>query len=606
MFLRMSRKRALSRYHQWDQWSESVPNVAMEGGLKDGPAGGVDATGPGEDGPGPAAGVAAAGPGETGPAGAGRAGPGDAGPGLVGPGLTVPPPAGLEPPMFPPPVSPPSLLPPPEGGGGGGPGGHWTRGLADADGSVAGNRPHANAAAAIRGSVFMVGSSFRLEIRESGPQSRSEESDFVRNAIVASVWTASNREAWGASRPDQDPLHVLATWLHSVTHSRSRTRTHEDVLRIAGTALPPFIPIPGITKPPLFPTPPMRLLTYSLASLAAFSSMASAQLIDHTFDHGDNPDGWVAWDSQYSSVTNLGGAPLEHLILNNVGGPSTCHYVFVEPTGPGPFEHTGDWRAAGVESVTVDLETRAGTYGGIWCVFLVSDADTPSNPNDDCYLILIHPDGAPQATGWNHYEFDLPTAQTTAATGWFAGGACSTTDIDQVWNSIVTDVDRMFFVLDAAPGTGCAPTNWSLGIDNISVQRGTLGSVYCAGLPNSTGERSQIEGYGSTSIASNNVTLELLELPVSSFGYFLMSQSTQRVPVASGDLCLQAPIIRHSLSVLQANGSGRAQFSPDLTSLPQATVFQPGDTWNFQFWHRDSGATGPTANFSEGLTIQFE
>ncbi len=333
---------------------------------------------------------------------------------------------------------------------------------------------------------------------------------------------------------------------------------------------------------------------------------ASAQLIDHTFDRGDNPDGWVAWDSQFSAVIPSGGSPLEQLILNNLGGSATCQFVFVEPTGPGPFEHTGDWRAAGVEQVTVDLNTRAGDYGGIWCVFLVSDPDTPNDPLDDCMLILIHPDGAPVAPGWNHYVFPLPTGQSTAAPGWFAGAACENTNVDQVWNTVLTDVDRMFFVLDADPGGACAATNWNIGIDNISVQRGTLGSVYCVGQPNSTGVRAEIEGTGSPVIANNDVTFDVMNLPVFSFGYFLMSQSQTRNQVASGDICLGPPIIRHSLSVLQAGLDGRVQFSPDLTSLPQATVFQPGDTWNFQYWHRDSSPTGPSANFSEGIVIRFE
>lgn len=342
-----------------------------------------------------------------------------------------------------------------------------------------------------------------------------------------------------------------------------------------------------------------------IASLALIPA-ASAQLIDHTFDALDNPDGWVAWDSQYSSVVPSGGEQLEHLILNNLGGPPTCQYVFVEPTGPGPFEHTGDWRAAGVEQVTVDLNTRVGAYGGIWCVFLVSDPDTPADPTDDCMLILIHPDGAPTTSGWNHYVFPLPSSQTVAAPGWFPGGACEGSNVNQVWNTVLTDVDRMFFVLDAAPGASCASTNWSIGVDNISVQRGTLGSVYCQGLPNSTGDRAEIEGNGSPLIANNDVTFDVLNLPVFSFGYFLMSESQRRIPVSSGQICLGSPVIRHSLSVLQAGLDGKVQFSPNLTALPQFTVFQPGDTWNFQYWHRDSTPAGPTANFSESLVIRFE
>ena len=360
---------------------------------------------------------------------------------------------------------------------------------------------------------------------------------------------------------------------------------------------------PGCT---FVPNIPMLRLIFPLFASLALIPVASAQLIDHTFDGLDNPDGWVAWDTQFSSVVPTGGDQLEHLILNNLGGASTCQYVFVEPTGPGPFEHTGDWRAAGVEAVTVDLNTRAGDFGGIWCVFLVSDPDTPSNPADDCMLILIHPDGAPQAPGWNHYVFPLPTGQATAAPGWFPGNACEGMNVDTVWNSVLTDVDRMFFVLDANPGAACAATNWSIGVDNISVQRGTLGSVYCQGLANSTGERAEVEGNGSTIIANNDVTFDVFNLPVFSFGYFLMSQSQTRTSVFSGELCLGGTIVRHSLSVLQAGLNGQVQFSPDLTALPQLTVFQPGDTWNFQYWNRDSGPSGPTANFSEAVAIRFE
>ena len=37
-----------------------------------------------------------------------------------------------------------------------------------------------------------------------------------------------------------------------------------------------------------------------------------------------------------------------------------------------------------------------------------------------------------------------------------------------------------------------------------------------------------------------------------------------------------------------------------------STMVAPGDSVNFQFWHRDAGAMGATSNFSEGLEIQFD
>ena len=43
----------------------------------------------------------------------------------------------------------------------------------------------------------------------------------------------------------------------------------------------------------------------------------------------------------------------------------------------------------------------------------------------------------------------------------------------------------------------------------------------------------------------------------------------------------------------------------DLGAIPTPTAFvavQPGETWNFQAWYRDSGQT----NFTDGLEILFQ
>jgi hypothetical protein len=45
----------------------------------------------------------------------------------------------------------------------------------------------------------------------------------------------------------------------------------------------------------------------------------------------------------------------------------------------------------------------------------------------------------------------------------------------------------------------------------------------------------------------------------------------------------------------------------DVTAVPQPTgntVVQPGETWNFQCWHRDTNP-GATSNFSPGYSVTF-
>lgn len=347
----------------------------------------------------------------------------------------------------------------------------------------------------------------------------------------------------------------------------------------------------------------MKLSLPAPFTLVALAAAASAQTVDTTFDHALNPDGWVAWDPQYSAVVATGGNPLEHVRLDNVNGPTTCQYVFVEPRAATPLLHRGNWRAAGVEQVSADIDIQAGRYGGIFCVFLVSDPGTPANPNDDCMLVLIHPDPAPAAPGWQRYEFDLPSASLTAAPGWFASGPCSSTPIDQVWNSVLVDVDRMFFVLDTIPGAACTATRWNFGIDNISVQRGTLGTVYCASRINSTGQGAELVGTGSSVVAQNDVDFRVTRLPQQSFGYFLMGPTQARTAVFSGDLCLGSGVVRFAQSVLSSGTQGSVDFSPNLAQLPQGVIVPVGSTWHFQYWFRD---VGPSANFSEALSVRFE
>ncbi|MCP3916270.1 MAG: hypothetical protein GY711_12005 [bacterium] len=34
------------------------------------------------------------------------------------------------------------------------------------------------------------------------------------------------------------------------------------------------------------------------------------------------------------------------------------------------------------------------------------------------------------------------------------------------------------------------------------------------------------------------------------------------------------------------------------------TLFQPGETWNFQCWYRDNNP-GPTSNFTDAVSVTF-
>ncbi len=141
-----------------------------------------------------------------------------------------------------------------------------------------------------------------------------------------------------------------------------------------------------------------------------------------------------------------------------------------------------------------------------------------------------------------------------------------------------------------------------------------FGVSYCApAVPNSTGQPGRITASGSELVAFNNVTLVVTNLPPMQFGMFVAGQARAFVPMAGGSqgtLCLGGPIGRY-LGAGQIRSSGTAgqiSLPLDLTQTPTpngVVAVQPGDTWNFQMWHRDVVAGIATSNFTDGLEISF-
>ncbi len=142
---------------------------------------------------------------------------------------------------------------------------------------------------------------------------------------------------------------------------------------------------------------------------------------------------------------------------------------------------------------------------------------------------------------------------------------------------------------------------------NGSPALGTPGSVvilppgmpYCSVGQNSTGQSGLLEASGIASIQSGTLTLTASDVPPSQFGYFLSSgnQGLSLLPPPSqGVLCLELPIVRHGLT--NTGTAGQVVMGVDLSTLPVAA----GETWNFQFWFRDSNP-GNTSNTTNGVAV---
>lgn len=139
----------------------------------------------------------------------------------------------------------------------------------------------------------------------------------------------------------------------------------------------------------------------------------------------------------------------------------------------------------------------------------------------------------------------------------------------------------------------------------------TLGTNYCTANVNSTGAAGLVLATGSRLVVANDLDLVGTQLPLNSNGYFVVAPTQAFVANAggsSGNLCVGAPTGRYRAQIANSGLFGLIGLNVDLTAVPQpngSIAVQPGETWNFQLWYRDSIFGFPTSNFTDGYSITF-
>ena len=139
-------------------------------------------------------------------------------------------------------------------------------------------------------------------------------------------------------------------------------------------------------------------------------------------------------------------------------------------------------------------------------------------------------------------------------------------------------------------------------------------SVFCDTDPNNASGIS----IDSCSCSANELVVSLTGGPPGEFAYLLVGAGSSVVvdpQGALGSLCLTgAPIGRYASDVGAIDGSGTFQIDllnavsggggGNLPNPPGGNLCTPvGQTWNFQFWHRNPGAP---AGFSRALSVTFQ
>ena len=141
-----------------------------------------------------------------------------------------------------------------------------------------------------------------------------------------------------------------------------------------------------------------------------------------------------------------------------------------------------------------------------------------------------------------------------------------------------------------------------------------IGANYCDPIvPNTTGQPGGLFCIGSEVAADQNLTMTAYNVPPGNVCLFIASvnQGFNPTPGTScGNLCLMGPdVARFKFDAQVVAGDGTCSLTIDpwvvLTNPPQPILAR--QTWNFQAWHRDSGA-GPDCNnnFTEAVSITFQ
>ncbi len=126
--------------------------------------------------------------------------------------------------------------------------------------------------------------------------------------------------------------------------------------------------------------------------------------------------------------------------------------------------------------------------------------------------------------------------------------------------------------------------------------------AYCTALPNSVGSGALISGVGTSSVAANDMGLNVTGAIPFQPGLFYMGPNQIAVPFGNGMRCVGGGT--HRLAVVLPDMAGDVSFALDNTLAAGGGVITPGSTWNFQLWYRDP-SVGVGFNLSNGLAVAF-
>ena len=285
-------------------------------------------------------------------------------------------------------------------------------------------------------------------------------------------------------------------------------------------------------------------------------------------------------------------------------------------------------RDTSAQDVLLEKNNRSGWLK--WAIAAVAGnmfewTYTACAPSAPTALLTIHGTADPTYNAYNGLPpFTISLPQTHSY--WVGiNGARSTPDVFQVTGNVdhfVWPEEQDYFTVDDYRITG-GGHDWPGGFgvpspvdadqviwDYVSrfdvdglIPCGGPGA-YCPLIPNSAGSGAAIGWSGSSSVAADDLVLEVTGVPASTVGLFFYGPDQVQVALGNGLRCVGGDLRR--LPVVGASPAGTVSYPVELssTSLPTGAI-AAGETWNFQFWFRDVQAFPYRFNLSNGLRVPF-
>ncbi len=184
-----------------------------------------------------------------------------------------------------------------------------------------------------------------------------------------------------------------------------------------------------------------------------------------------------------------------------------------------------------------------------------------------------------------------------------------------VW--LDTPLEMGSLVLGISSDGGAALASWRNALNHHRAIRfrddGSIGRQYCSGNPNSvSASGAKLSLSGSNMVDQHELELRIDDLPLQTFGFFLVARTSGLVLQhggSQGNLCLSGGIGYYSspkaVQNSGATGEIRLTIDPAIIASPGGPVAPSyGETFYFQGWYRDANPTS-TSNFTSAASVQL-